>query len=150
MLEVAGLKQLVREMRTRLASDYPVAARAAFVDSLRSDGQPQASGPQQPCREMFDAWPVLGWGQVGEIVSRPFLDQITLASPAIPSFQEQKIAACWQLAENEAVSTDGAALEEGGYRVSVGPHLAEYSINVATLRSRYPDITRYPQSLIPF
>jgi hypothetical protein len=81
---------------------------------------------------------------------RPFLGEVVVTCPSLPSFIEQKIAACWQLAENEVTSSLGTKLDHKDFRVSVGPQLSEYSINIETLRNRFPELASYPQSFLPF
>lgn len=148
MLEVAGLQALAGEMSNHLTTEYQAALRSAFLESLSRNGKPVSL--QVLCREMLDPWPVLGWGKVTGIKLRPFLGEVSMSCPSLPSFIEQKIAACWQLAENEAVSSLGSKLNDNGFRVSVGPQLSEYSINIENLRARFPELASYPQSFLPF
>jgi hypothetical protein len=148
MLEVAGLQALAGEMSNHLTTEYQAALRSAFLESLSRNGKPVSL--QVLCREMLDPWPVLGWGKVTGIKLRPFLGEVSMSCPSLPSFIEQKIAACWQLAENEVVSSLGSKLNDNGFRVSVGPQLSEYSINIENLRTRFPELASYPQSFLPF
>jgi hypothetical protein len=148
MLEVAGLQALAREMSRHLTTDYQAALRAAFLEYLGYNGKPVPL--EQLCRETLDPWPVMGWGKVAGMKLRPFLGEVVVTCPSLPSFIEQKIAACWQLAENEVTSSLGTKLDHKDFRVSVGPQLSEYSINIETLRNRFPELASYPQSFLPF
>lgn len=148
VLEVAGLQALVREMRNHLTGDYAATVRSAFQEELGREGR--RPSVKELCRDVLDPWPVLGWGKAADLRLRPFLAEVVVTCPALPSFVEQKIAACWQLAEKEAASSAGAKLGDCDFRVSVGPQLAEYSINVETLKGRFPQLIHYPLSFLPF
>ncbi len=148
VLEVAGLQALAREMSNHLTTDYQTALRAAFLENLGRNGKPVPV--EELLRELVEPWPVMGWGKVTGVKFRPFLGEIVVTCPSLPSFIEQKIAACWQLAENEVAGSLGTRLDQKDFKVSVGPQFSEYSINIETLRNRFPGLATYPQSFLPF
>jgi hypothetical protein len=148
VMEVAGLQALVREMRNHLTGDYASAVRSAFLEQLGGAGSPPSIA--ELCRQVLEPWPVMGWGRATDIRLRPFLAEVVVTCPALPSFAEQKIAACWQLAEREPAVSDGSGRDGQDFTVRVGPQLSEYSINVETLKTRYPQLVRYPLSFFPF
>jgi hypothetical protein len=148
VMEVAGLQALMREMRNHLAGDYAEVVRTAFLEQLRGPGKPPSVA--ELYHLVLEPWPVLGWGKPSDVKLRPFLAEVVVTCPALPSFAEQKIAACWQLAEDEPAVSDGSGQDGRDLKVTVGPQLAEYSINTRTLMSRYPQLTRYPLSFLPW
>ncbi len=148
VMEAAGLRALIRVMRNHLTDDFAPAVRAAFLEQMDAADMPASS--EELCRRMLEPWPLQGWGRASGVRLRPFLAEVTVTRPALPSFAEQKIAACWQLAEGETPASDGTEQDGRGLRVTVGPQLAEYSLNTRTLTDRYPQLVRYPLSFLPW
>lgn len=147
IMEAVGMGLLVKELRSFLGEEYGAAARAAFAASL-NDGY--SSPAKTPTLEgLLGEWPALGWGEASIASRRPFLDEVDIKNPALPSFSEQKVAALRQLEEGEAMGCESVSFDEV-FRVRVGPLLSDYSMNLETLRKRFPQLLQYPQSFLPF
>jgi|GEM_PF-3130119 len=147
VVEVAGMNLLIKEMRSFLGGDYGPVARSAFATSL-SDGS--LAAPSLDPGSVVGEWPALGWGEAEGAAQRPFLEELMLRSPALPSMAEHKLAALYQLRWGEEVDSSLYRGENGLYRFSVCPQLTEYSMNLETLRQRFPQLIAHPLSFLPF
>jgi len=147
VVEVAGMDLLIKEMRSFLGRDYGGVARSAFAASL-GDGSP--GSPSLDPGSVVEEWPALGWGEAEGAARRPFLEEMEVRSPALPSMAEHKLAALYQLRWGEEVDSSLYRGKDGLYRFAVYPRLIEYSMNLETLRQHFPQLEAYPLSFLPF
>ncbi len=147
IMEVAGLNSLLKEIRSFLGKGYPAAAYRAFAASL-GDGGGDAAGSDP--REIMGEWPSMGWGKAVSVSSRPFLEEVEMRNPALPSLAEQKLAAAYRLLWGEEVDAASARAEDGRFLIRLGPRITDYSMNLETLRGRFPQLIHHPLSFFPF